>query len=306
MINRADLIKWLRVQIELGKNNLVANVIRLVQKGQGTQAEMIDEWQRAFPEIKDLALAIEEAINRHSVGNEEPVTIYKVLPFFGDNKNPTGCYNIRVENVNMSDPETSTFLPEEGLHAKGLLGGTRRHLENVMKMTVGVVNENIRSLRDHNTALMEDNRKLQEMQLENFRLQQELLDRKQERQINAMKTAAAQRLKEKMLENFLPMLPIIINKIKGDRILPEAVHPDVEQFKLFLATIKEEEFPMLMQIFGPRLMPIVDLMQKYKSEYDTQEQKREAQIEGLMPGVPRLPEGMDEIPQGEQSGLVPL
>lgn len=306
MINRPDLIKWLRLQIEVGKNNLVANVIQLVQKGQGTAAEEVEEWQRPFPEIKDLATKIEEAVNRHSVGSEDPVTIYQVRPYFGDNTKPSGAYPIRVENINLSDPETSSFLPEEGVHAKGLLAQTRRHLEGMWKLTAGSINESMRSLREQNLALLEDNRKLQEMQLENFRLQQELLDRKQERQIKAMKEAAAQRLKERMLENLLPMLPLIINKIQGQRVLPEIAHPDVEQFKLFLATIKEEEFPQLMAMFGPRLLPLLDLIKKYKEEFEASEAKKEEQIEGMMPQIPKLPVGEDAPVQDLGGGLVPL
>jgi hypothetical protein len=303
MINRPDLIKWLRVQIELGKNNLYANVIQLVQKGQGTSAEEIEEWQRPFPEIKDLANKIEEAVNRHCVGSEDPITIYQVRPYFGDNTKPTGAYPIRIENINLSDPDTSSFLPEEGVHAKGLLAQTRRHLEGMWKLTAGSINESMRSLREQNLALLEDNRKLQEMQLENFRLQQELLDRKQDRQMSAMKAAASQRLKEKMLENLLPMLPLIINKIQGARVLPEVAHPDVEQFKMFLATIKEDEFPQLMGMFGPRLMPILDLIQKYKAEYEASEAEKQKVIESMMPQVPTLPSHDEE---GGGGGLVPL
>lgn len=306
MINRADLIKWLRVQIELGKNNMVANVIKVVQKGVGTTGEVVDEWQRPFPEIKDLALKIEECINRHSVGSEDPITIYHVRPYYGDSTTPTGGYPIRIENVNINDPDTTTFLPEEGVHAKGLLAQTRRHLEGMWKLTAGSINESMRSLREQNLALLEDNRKLQEMQLENFRLQQELLDRKQERQIQAMKAAASQRLKEQMLENLLPFVPIIINKIQGARTLPEMVHPDVEQFKLFLSTIKEDEFPHLMAIFGPRLAPIIDLMQRYKQEFEAKEHKKAEQIESMMPTVPRMAMGEDQPLPGDSGGLVPL
>lgn len=296
MINRAELIKWLRMQIEVGKNGLVANVIKLVQKGQGTTADEVDEWQRPFPEIKDLAVKIEEGINRHSVGSEDPITIYHVRPYFGDSTQATGSYPIRVENMNLNDPDTSTFLPEEGVHAKGLLAQTRRHLEGMWKLTAGSINETMRALREQNLALQEDNRRLHEMQLENYRLQQELLDRKQERQIQAMKAAAAQRLKEQMLENLLPFVPIIINKIQGSRILPETIHPDVEQFKIFLSTIKEEEFPQLMSLFGPRLAPIIDLLQKYKGEFEAKEQKKAEQIEAMMPQIPQLPQSDDLVP----------
>jgi hypothetical protein len=297
MINRAELIKWLRTQIEVGKNGLVANVIKLVQKGQGTTAEEVDEWQRPFPEIKDLAIKIEEGVNRHSVGSEDPITIYKVLPFFGDSVQPTGAYPIRIENVNLNDPDTSSFLPEEGVHAKGLLAQTRRHLEGMWKLTAGSINETMRALREQNLALQEDNRRLHEMQLENYRLQQELLDRKQERQIQAMKAAAAQRLKDKMVEGLMTIAPIIINKFQGQNVLP-STDPDVLQFKAFLANIKEEEFPQLMSMFGPRLMPILDLLQKYKAEYEGEEAKKAAQIESMMPQVPQLPEneaGSDQL-----------
>ena len=301
MINRPDLIKWLRLQIEVGKANLVANVIQLVQKGQGTSAEEVEEWSRPFPEIKDLATKIEEAVNRHSVGSEDPVTIYQVRPYFGDSTKPSGGYPIRVENINISDPDTSSFLPEEGVHAKGLLAQTRRHLEGMWKLTAGSIQESMRSLREQNLALLEDNRKLQEMQLENFRLQQELLDRKQDRQMNAMKAAAAQRRKDQMLEYLIPFVPIIINKIQGDRILPEAIHPDVEQFKMFLSTIKQEEFPQLMGLFGPRLAPILDLLQKYKAEFEAKEARDAQQMESMMPEVPQLQDS-----ETGSTGLVPL
>ena len=241
-------------------------------------------------------MKIEEGVNRHSVGSEDPITIYHVRPYFGDATQPTGSYPIRVENMNLNDPDTSTFLPEEGVHAKGLLAQTRRHLEGMWKLTAGSINETMRALREQNIALQEDNRKLHEMQLENYRLQQELLDRKQERQIQAMKAAAAQRLKEQMLENLLPFVPIIINKIQGSRVLPETVHPDVEQFKVFLSTIKEEEFPQLMSLFGPRLAPIIDLLQKYKGEFEAKEQRKAEQIESMMPQVPQLPQSDDLVP----------
>jgi hypothetical protein len=130
---------------------------------------------------------------------------------------------------------------------------------------------------------LEEGRKLQKLILQNAHLQQKLLDREQTRQLRAMRETGRQRLKEMMLETLLPMIPILINKVRGKRVLPEIVHPDIEQFKLFLATVKEDEFSQLMAIFGPRLLPILELVRKYKDEYEAREESKKRQAESVTP-----------------------
>ena len=134
-------------------------------------------------------------------------------------------------------------------------------------------------LLDH----VKEGQKLQKLILENTRLQQKLLDREQDRQIRAMKATARVRLKEALIENLLPYIPLIVNKLRGKRVLPETVHPDIEQLKLFFASVKEGEFEHLVSVFGSRIAPLLDLLAKYKDEFDEKERKKAEQADSVTP-----------------------
>ncbi len=290
MVNKAELVKWLRKAIEIGRSGVVANAFKLIHASIGNAGTDVEEWGRSeFGDVGDLAQKIIDVVNRDSSGSEESTVIYHVLPYFGESLKPLGRFPIRVENINFNDPETSSLMPQEGPSAKGMLGQNQRHLEGLWKLTAGSIHEAMRRLSEENSSLREQVKQMSDMHLQMVQMREDLLDRKQERQMKAGKEAASEERMRMLLEYLMPFVPLVINKIRGSRDLPELINPDVEQFKAFLGSIKPEEFTLLMNTFNVRLAPIVDLAIKYKKEHEDKKEKMATRIEEMMPTAPPLP-----------------
>jgi hypothetical protein len=286
MVNKADLIKWVRKAVEVGRNGVVANAFKIIHASVGNSGTEVEEWSRPFGEIGDLAQQMIDTINRDSEGMEEHTVTYHILPFFGESTKPLGRYPVKIDNINYNDPETSSLLPQEGAHPKGLLAQNQRHLEGLWKLTAGSIHEAMRRLSEENASLREQVKSMGDMHLQMVQMREDLLDRKQERQIKAERAASAEHMKTMLIQQLLPFLPIVVNKIQGKRVLPEAIHPDVEQFKVFLSGIKEDELGVLVQTFGPRLAPLMDLAIKYKKEYEDKAKAHSDRASELMPSMP--------------------
>jgi len=171
------LLRWLQAQVEVGRDGASATSVRLtckcVPEGQGAAtSKEIASWSSPLPPTEMLAKRIEEAIDADAASMQDPIAIYFVLPYFGDDEKPHGRFPIRRENPNLF--EADPIEPQPG----GLkLGGVGpRHLEGMWKLTAGGIAETVRLLSEQNIALTADCRKAQEMALQAIREQQRLLD----------------------------------------------------------------------------------------------------------------------------------
>lgn len=261
----------------------------MIKQGAEVSVTELREWMTPFDPLT-IASEIEEAIQEDLAGSTEAINIYRLLFRHGSNTTPkNGPMVIRRENFNYTDPELSEMMPNEGPHPKGLLNGTRRHLEIVMKTTVGERAEVMRVLRDENRELREQLREFQKSYLTTIEMQQSLLDRAQDRAISARKAAHFEEMKATVVKFILPMIPTIINAMSRSRGLPEVESPAVAMVKGFVMGMSTEDLQALLAHFGPmRLAPILELAKTWQADH----QRSEEAVKQFMNEVtPRMPSG---------------
>lgn len=286
---KGKLIRKLKVEMSTGQRGVPLTQVKLVKVGGDGQFAAVASWtNEEFPDETRFANLIDEEIEENADGNDEVTTIYKVLFFYGESTKPEKEVPIRITNAKFQeDPELSDVMPREGATPRGFAAQMQRHVETQFRVGIGERQENMRMLREENRELREQVRKLIENQMQVFELQQDLLDRKQQRDLTATKAAHAEELKQQVLEQFIPIGLVILNRLltKGNVDLGDA-HPDIMTFKAFLSTLKPDDLPKLMDALGPRLIPILELVEKYKTQHDDKNDKHKQLVEKLTPKAP--------------------
>jgi hypothetical protein len=288
---KAKLIKKLKVEMSTGQRGVPLSQVRLVKVGMNDQLDSVESWtSEEMPNEAQLANLIDEEMESNADGNDEVTTIYKVLFFYGGSGKPEKEFPIRIQNASFrEDPELSDYMPREGATPKGFAAQMQRHVETQFKAGIGERQETMRMLREENRELREQVARFLEKQMQLFELQQDLLDRKQERELTAKKAAATEALKQQFMEQFLPVGLVVLNRFltKGNVDLGDN-HPDIMTFKAFLATLREDDIPKLGEALGPRLIPILELVQKYKEQHETKQAKLAEMTAANIPKLPKL------------------
>lgn len=287
-VNKSKLIVRLNRELDLGYHGQPLRTIELVKAGDANDVKHIFDWQAPWPEVADLASEVDEKIGENLDENQEPVTIYKILFRHGSSDQPkNGPFVVRVENIRYEmDPDLAEMAPREGPTPRGITTMLQRHLEGYVKMTVGERQENMRIMRDFLRDAQEELRDMRRERMDLARLQQDLLDRSQERKIAAMKAQQFEELKANAVRFLLPLVPIVANKLQGARTLPESESAETMMVKGFVMGLKDEDIHLLLSHFGPRLAPIQELIIKWKTEHDAQEQKRKDFVNSVTPEMP--------------------
>lgn len=287
-IDRAKMIKRLHRELDMGYHGMPLRTVELVKVGEANDVKHLFDWQAPWPEVADFVAEMDEAITQNLEENQEPITIYKFLFRHGTSDRPNnGPFVVRVENLRYeTDPELMEMAPREGPTPRGVMTMFQRHHENYVKATIGERNENMRIMRDMLRDTLEQNRELMRAQLEVTRLREDLLDRKQERAIAAMKAQQFEELKANAIKFLLPLVPIVANKLQGERVLPESESAETMMVKGFVMGLSDVDIHLLLQHFGPRLAPIQELIIKWKTDHDESERKRRQFVEQVTPQMP--------------------
>lgn len=163
---------------------------------------------------------------------------------------------------------TSTeALSSEPASATGLLAQLMRHNEVTSRMLVLQATHSADTLRRENESLRERMSAYERNQLEAVRLQEELLSRKAEREIAALKAKTEAKQADVVTDTITLLVPTVVNRMAGAQILPEKSSPSWEMIKSFMRTITMEQI-QAMRVFlePPQFIALVELWKKVDEE----------------------------------------
>ncbi len=132
----------------------------------------------------------------------------------------------------------------EPANTQGLLAQNQRHLESTMRMNLQMATGTMAALQGMNERYARQIDTMLEEKFKTAELLSDLLDKKAERDTRAKDADVAIAMKTKAAENFMPMLPTILNKLMGGKFLPEGRMKD--GLKTFAESLTPEQIDAMM------------------------------------------------------------
>jgi len=106
-------------------------------------------------------------------------------------------------------------IGSEPANQKGVLAQLMRHNQQLMSMNNMAMSQAFRHLTSMNERLSDRNETLEQHRIDMYDVLEDLTTRKHEREIEANTAIENSELKRKAFEQFLPLLPLVLNKIAG-------------------------------------------------------------------------------------------
>lgn len=271
MFNRKKLIQFLNRNVLVETDDGPCRSIVLRHLIATEKTSNVDEWSASVhsKDIEQLAdLIIEKADeDAEGLGGMQQ---YVVRVFHGDNKKPSPPrLAARVLTQKDDDDDEGSSEPA---NAKGQLAQQMRHNEAMMRMTVGTTNEMLRAQGRLLEMVMARLEVVEKGRTELLTLSEDLLSHRHERELDLAARAAKEKRTDDALGKVMMLAPAIVNKMAGQRLLPETISPEMDQIKTLLASLSMEQIQQLGTVLNPAqltsVLTLYETMQK-QTEADT-------------------------------------
>lgn len=239
---RARLAEWLQTIPQDGAPGIMLSVVVLHHRGSKIPVGRyrIEHGTTKASELADRIATAAQSDVRHKVNAGQQT--YEVHAFFGDEGYPREQHRFPLEHVDdEEDGGADCAAPgvlrvfERGMRdaqnfGKGLAKSAAKERGETLSSALALVE----ILTNQLAAALKENGE-QRAKLNDAE------DRKQERLNSELRAKAwADAIKEGA-QMVKVMIPIIVNRIRGEKIFPEVAHPLLEQFRLLYAELGEQE-----------------------------------------------------------------
>lgn len=209
-----------------------------------------DKIEAMAEEILDLAQEDSEGFS-HTVS-------YVVLSFCGKDRKPSK----RSPVIRLSpDGLTSRVGETEPANMKGLFSQLMRHNEALVRTVMQTQETNTRFAEKVISRLSQQVEKHDQTRVEMFAAVEELISEKHKRDLEAQKEERRSKQIEKASEKIIPLLPVMVNRLAGKKLLPQDIkdHPAMSILVNTLRKIKPEQVEEIASILGEDALPLLDL-----------------------------------------------
>jgi len=220
---------------------------------------------------KDFAQEIFDVAFAHAETMAGTVQRYTCLAYFNDE--PRHAYQVAFicnSRGMLLEGEEHT----EPANLKGTLAHFMRHNENNHKLLVGSLGEIIGSLKSSLREEIDQRRALQDQVDSTFILNQQLLDRSQEREIERAKAASRDQRMDQLLGTAMNVLPALLQRMSTPSDVPSGGSPLEEATKDLLCNLSAEEHTALLEVVSSKTRP--ETQARFKKLYVTIQSAEEA------------------------------
>lgn len=286
-IERKKLASWLRLQMQSMETD--TPVVRMVLKhalATGNTGQVAKYQVSPGTDPDSLCQEVEDAAQTDAEGLGG-LQLYALCAYFKGNEDEVGgrfTFRIHVDKkdedeVGLSEAPTQT----------GLLQQMMRHTEAMMRSSVMASTEANRILLRMNEQQAEALERLAGRHLEMLDTMEEVMGAKDERDLKRLEIVAKSKRDEQIMEKLSVLLPAVVNRLGGKKILPENMTPSEMMIGNLLGGLDAEQMGKLQGIFKPeQLMIVMELYDHFKKIDDAQKVKKLAE-ENAKNGQPDQP-----------------
>jgi hypothetical protein len=171
--------------------------------------------------IEHLVSEIIQAAQEDANSLHSGIQLYAVFAHYERNVSYTPRRYFRVGAEEEYDPEAGGADPSETPDGRGLVAQSMRHLEAVFKTSVMQNSYFMQTMQQENRELRQTIAQQGEQAIEMGALIQETLDNSTARRLAEKEAENKQVMMGSMFENLKLLIPVIMNKIAGQKIAPE-------------------------------------------------------------------------------------
>jgi len=217
-------------------------------------------------EIPDMLQDLETTCFDDAEGMAAGLQRYQILAYVKHKAHAHTRFTFRMTG-DSDDDEDDTGVSEPATQ-KGLVAQLMRHNEAIMRSNVLTTNQNLAMLQrtvanqySHIEKLLDDRR-------ENFEIVETLKSEHHERELATRESNSRQDRFDQMAEKANLLLPAVVNRIAGKKLLPETVSPMQDMMKTFAESLSPEQIATIMPTLKPEqqiaLMEFMETSQEDK------------------------------------------
>jgi hypothetical protein len=213
-------------------------------------------------DVADLINEIDISCYDDAEGMAAGLQRYKILCYVKHKTHPHSrfTFSLAGDSADVDDTGVSEPATEKGLQAQ-----TMRHLEAVMRTSVMSTNQNMAMMQrtigrqnEHIEKLLEDRRAT-------FEITEDLKSQHHERELATRQAESQDRRYSEMFEKASLLLPAVVNRVAGKKLLPESVSPMQDMLKGLAESLTEEQLTKIMPSLKPEqqivLLEFMDMSQ---------------------------------------------
>lgn len=199
-------------------------------------------------DVMDLINEMDMSCYDDAEGMAAGLQRYKILCYVKHKSNAHSRFTFSLAGDNQDVDDTGVSEPAT---QKGLLGQLMRHNEAIMRTAVMSTNQNMAMMQrtigrqnEHIEKLLEDRR-------ETFEVTEDLKSQRHDRDLASTQMENQEKRYSEMFDKASLLLPAVVNRVAGKKLLPESVSPMQDMLKGLAESLTEEQLTKIM----PTLMP---------------------------------------------------
>lgn len=279
MQDRKKLNQWLRKTLfnsRDGERTRKLVIRHITSAGKvGTEVASFDIETKSLTEdsyLETITLEIESACydDAEGVGG---VQKYTIVPLYGEKLEAAGRYVLRVS---ASGDDSEGEIDSEPATKQGLVTQLMRHNEALMRTSI-MATGNIISQQNRVISRQADH--IENMMAKHFDTTVELeglMSQRHERDLEAKKAKFKMEQQKEIFDKVSLLLPTVVNKITGKKLLQEKVTPKDMQLRELLGSLTPAQQQAIGQILRPEQM--IALGDLYNSEADAHNAEQESKL----------------------------
>lgn len=201
--------------------------------------------------VDGLISAIVQAAQADANSLRSGVQTYGVFAYFDGPSGYTPRRYFRVAAEEEFDPDAATSDSSEPPTAAGLTAQLMRHNEAIMKTAVVQTSHVIQVLQSENAGQRQLLAAMTQKSFDQMALMEEMLDNTSARRIEERQAAVKHEMMAGVFEHLKLLLPVILNKIAGQKITPETDPSFIQLAALFESLSQEQQQALVTQFLTP-------------------------------------------------------
>lgn len=249
-----ELVKWLSDNscVPRGCGKFSRIICKHVTKAKNDNDTVVETWE--VPEIvneawfEDQAAEIMTKLNTEAA-NLEGIQSYCLFSYFTESADK--AVNRHLIRIGSNSTNDLTGFDSEGPDKEGLVSQAMRHQEINAKIYTASTGQLLQSYQQMINRLSGNVDKLLEDKYEREGKIMELMTMRREDELETRKMDMKQKAIEKTLESVGLLVPVIVNKLAGQKIMPEAAGGAMMMGKSLFSSLSREQLDTIVGSLTP-------------------------------------------------------
>lgn len=260
-----DLERFLRKEIFAEREGKVISKFVLFHCPAGGKANEVETFKyREGMTADELRPLIDEVLSRaqSDADGAGGVQRYLLRAFVKGDTSPVSRFSFRLRGSDEDFEEGNAF--DDAPNAKGLLTQLMRHNEAIMRSANTMMGTAVSMLARQAENANERLEAMTAQRSADFELMEKLRSGQHDRDMEMLQHEASEKRKEAMFEKFSILIPVVLNKLAGTKVVPSQ-DPAALMIKGFVDTLEPDQFNKILSALKPEQgIALIELVKSFQ------------------------------------------